>query len=334
MSIRVKILGEKQKRKAAFKLQYWMIPMTALLGIALLILLVMCIFFFKIFYSVRKTPKNAEEYPTPDGEIYDPYREQMIRWIKEIRAMEHTNVSVTSFDGLTLRGTYYEYKKGAPTEILFHGYKGSAERDLSGEVYRCFELGHNALIVDHRASGRSDGRVITFGAKESRDCLTWIDHVIKNIDPDAKIILTGISMGASTVMIASAMELPPNVIGILADCGYTSTREIIKKVMRDMKLPADLLYPFAWLSAKVFCGFDPDALSPIKAMKSSRLPVIFFHGDTDDFVPCSMSEENYSACTSEHKRLVVIPGAGHGLCFPVDMKTYFRELDDFFLPHL
>jgi len=313
---------------------YWIIPLAIVLMIAILIIVVMCICFFKIFYSSRKKPKVLEEYPIPKGEIYEPHREQMIKWIKEIRAMEHKDVSVVSFDGLTLRGKYFEYGKDAPIEILFHGYRGTAERDLCGGVYRCFSLGHSALIVDHRSSGNSDGNVITFGAKESRDCLSWVNFTVNRINKDAKIILTGISMGAATVMIASSMDLPSNVIGILADCGYTSTQDIIKKVMRDMKLPSNLLYPFARLSAKLFAGFDPDASSPKQSMAKCHLPVIFFHGDTDSYVPCSMSEENYAVCASEHKRLVIIPGAGHGLCFPIDMSTYLSELETFFAPHL
>lgn len=315
-------------------MQYWWIPLAVFAAAAVLVLGVMCICFFRIFYSFRRKPVGKEEYPTPSGKAYDPHREQIIQWIKEIRGMDYIDVSVTSFDGLRLCGKYYEYKKGAPIEILFHGYKGTAERDLCGGVYRCFALGHNALIVDHRGHGESEGRVITFGVRESRDCLTWIDFVLHRIDPNARIILTGISMGAATVMIASAMELPSNVVGILSDCGYTSAREIIKKVMRDMRLPANLLYPFARFSARVFGGFDPDALSPIQSMKDCRLPVIFFHGDADGFVPCSMGKENFAACASQKKRMVIIPGADHGLCFPVDMKTYLWELEDFFAPYL
>lgn len=311
---------------------YWLIPLSILGFFLIAALVAASICFFRIFYNARKGPR--EEYPTPKGELYDPYRPQMIQWIKQIRAMPHEKVSITSHDGLKLVGKYYEHKKGAPIEILFHGYRGCADADLGGGVFRCFALERNALIVDHRASGDSEGHVISFGALESRDCLAWVDFVIKNIDPDAKIILTGISMGAATVLSAATMPLPPNVIGVLADCGYTSTRAIVKKVMREMGLPADLLYPFARLGAILFGHFDPDARSPISSMQKCRLPVIFFHGDTDDFVPCSMSEENYAACTAAHKRLVVVPGAGHGLCFPLNMQEYLKEAGDFFAPYL
>ena len=305
-----------------------------LVTIILLMLVVSLVCFLMVFYSPDRKPLRADEYPIPDGDIYLPHREQMVKWMKEIRAMDRKNVSVISFDGLTLRGKYYDHKKGAPIEILFHGYKGSAERDMCGAVYRCFELKRNALIVDQRAHGESEGHVITFGVKESRDCLTWIDYAINNIDKHAKIIITGISMGAATVMTAAGYDLPDNVVGVLSDCGYTSAEEIIKKVMKDMRLPPSFMYPFVRLGAILFGRFDPNSRSPIKSMKNCRLPIIFLHGDADDFVPCYMSEKNYETCASEYKKLVITPGAGHGLCFPLDMDAYFREVRAFFDPIL
>lgn len=308
-------------------LYFWIA--VAAFGFCLLVFLTATLVcFFKIFYSPNRM---HVEYPIPSGAIYNVHREAMIAWIDEARMRPHTAVSIRSFDGLTLRGNYYEYEKGAPIEILFHGYRGSALRDMSGGIARCFAIGHSALVVDHRASGESDGHVISFGINESRDCAAWVDFVIREIDRHAQIVLTGISMGAATVMIASAMELPPNVVGVLADCGYTSARAIIKQEMRKMHLPADLMYPFAKLAARVFGHFDLDETSPLKAVQSARVPIIFFHGDTDDYVPYEMSAENFAACVSE-KRLVKIEGAGHGLCFPVGKETYVSALRAFFDP--
>ena len=307
---------------------YWLIPLIAVGGLALVALITSAVCFFMIFFAPRR--KETEEFPIPPGKEYLPYKDRMIEWTKQTRALGGEHHSIVSHDGLKLTARYFPYGKGAPIEILFHGYKGNAERDLSGGVDRCHRLGHSAFIVDHRAAGGSDGRVITFGAKESRDCLRWVDYVISNVDKDARIILTGISMGAATVLIASGEELPKNVIGVLADCGYTSTRDIIKKVIRDMKLPAGLLYPFARLGALLFGRFDPDRLSPVSAMEKCKVPVIFFHGEADGFVPCEMSVRNYEVCASQKKRLVTTPGAAHGLCFPKDEEGYLRALREFF----
>ena len=281
------------------------------------------------FYVPPRKGDPGDVLSLPNGHIYAPFRGAMEAWAKEVRAMPHEKMTVKSFDGLTLHGKYYEYAPGAPIELMFHGYRGSAERDLSGGVQRCFKLGRSCLIVDQRCSGLSGGSTITFGVNEHRDCLSWLDLMLQRFGPDVKVILTGISMGASTVLMAAGRELPPNVIGILADCGYNSAKDIIKKVIRDMKLPAGLAYPFVKLGARLYGGFDLEETSPEEALKNCRVPVIFFHGENDDFVPCEMSKRNYDACPTR-KMLVTVPGAGHGMSYLIDPEGYLKALNDFF----
>ena len=283
------------------------------------------------FYNPKQKNVDPERIDIPEGEIYEVFRERMTQWVRWTRSLPREDVEIRSFDGLTLRGKYYEYSPGAPMELMFHGYRGNAERDRSGGVYRCFALGRSVLIVDQRSCGSSEGDTITFGIREHRDCLNWLDYAVKRFGPDQKIILTGISMGASTVLMAAGRELPPNVIGVLADCGYTTAREIMMEVIRQMRLPPKLCYPFVRLGAKLYAGFDPDGYSALEAAPKIRVPVIFFHGDADDFVPCSMSRKNFDACTGR-KKLVLVPGAGHGLAFPVDEESYLQELRAFFGP--
>ena len=303
----------------------------ALLGIAAAVLLAAYGCYRFAFYAPDRKPVAEEIIETPEGKVYDPYREKMKKWILAAREIPHKDVQITSFDGLKLTGKFYEYAPGAPVEIMFHGYRGSAERDMAGGVHRCFKVRRSALVVEQRCSQGSEGNVITFGINEHRDCLKWVDFTIGYLGADIKIILTGISMGAATVMIAAGEKLPPNVVGILADCGYTGAKEIMYDVMRKMKLPPKLCYPFVKLGAHLFGHFDLEETSPVEAMKKCTLPVIFFHGDADDFVPCSMSVENFEACASR-KKLVTIPGAGHGLSYAVEPKRYLQELYDFFGP--
>ncbi len=310
---------------------FW-ITLAVVLAVLILLFLTTFICFYLTFYSSRKPKKNAPEFDIPPGPIYEPYREQMIAWMKEARSLPCREVSIRSFDGLRLYGKYYEFKKGAPIELMMHGYRGTAERDLCGGIQRCFSLGRSCLIVDQRACGKSEGHVITFGIKEHRDCLDWVDFIIKDIDPDARIILCGISMGAATVMTASDKPMPKNVVGVLADCGYTSAREIIKKVIRQLKLPANLLYPFVRLGARVFGGFKLEETSPIKSVAITKLPIIFYHGESDDFVPCEMSIKIFEICRSE-KQLVTIPDTGHGLCYLVDPEKYLETLSSFTREH-
>ena len=284
--------------------------------------------FLMVFYCKRKAPLGPDEYEIPPGEIYEVYREDMVAWTKAIRSMPCEDMEITSFDGLKLRAKYYEYEAGAPIEILFHGYKGYAERDLSGGVERCFRLGRSVILVDHRASGRSDGHVTTFGINERHDCHSWIRYAIERFGDDVKLIISGVSMGAATVMMTAGDPLPENVICVLADCGYTSPREIICKVLKDMKLPDKVFYPFIKLGARIFGRFNLDETSPIEAMRKCTLPVVFVHGDTDDFVPHRMSVRLCEECASDKKTLITIRGAGHGLAFPADRDGYVGALAD------
>ena len=307
------------------------ITLGVIVGAAIITLAVSYICYRRVFYNPPRV--ESDEIPTPPGEIYDKFREPMKEWVRVVRAMPHDDVEITSHDGLTLRAKYFEYGEDAPIEIMFHGYQGNAERDMSAGVLRAFKLGRSVLLVNHRASGNSDGNTVTFGVLERRDCLLWIKYLTERFGNSRAIILTGISMGAATVMSCSSAELPPCVVGVLADCGYSSAKEIIKKVIRDMKLPANLLYPFVKLGARLFGHFGLEEHPPIEEVARARVPIFFTHGDTDDFVPCYMSENCHAACSSE-KQLFIVKGAGHGLCYPVAGDAYLEAIDSFFAPYI
>lgn len=300
--------------------------------ILFLSLLLSYVLFRFIFYAPPRKQGDPSKIELPSGEIYEVFHEEMKNWVFEARATHHEVFSIRSFDGLELYGKYYEYAPGAPIELMFHGYRGNAERDLSGGMHRCFQLGHSAFIVDQRCSGRSGGNVITFGIYEHRDCLDWIQFAVSHFGPDVRLILTGISMGASTVLMAAGSDLPPNVIGVLADCGFHSAKDVILSVAKRMHLPATFLYPFAKFGAKVFGHFDIEELTTVECVRRCNVPVLFFHGETDDYVPSYMSKINYDACSSR-KKLVYIPGAGHGLSYPVDQERYISEMKSFFYDH-
>lgn len=294
-----------------------------------LVLLIAYICYRMAFYVPPHKAIQSDAVDLPEGAIYEPFRAHFEGWAREVRAMPCEEMHITSFDGLPLYAKYYEFSPDAPIELMFHGYRGNAERDLSGGVQRCFKLGHSALIVDQRCSGKSGGHTITFGVKEHRDCLSWLEFMQNRFGENARIILCGISMGASTVMMAAGQPLPKTVIGVLADCGYHSQTEIIKKVIRQLHLPAAIAYPFVKLGAKLYGRFDLEELTPVDALKNCRVPVIFFHGESDDFVPYEMSRIAYEACPTK-KMLVTVPNAGHGLSYPVDPERYLNALREFF----
>lgn len=298
-----------------------------LLGAGALLLLISFVCFYITFYNPKRTPEGMEADRLPPGKAYEPYHEVMNGWHEETQAMSREEWEITSADGLTLRGRYYELTPDAPVEILFHGYRGFSERDMCGAVQRSFAVGHSALLVDLRCHGRSDGHIITFGLRESEDVPLWIEEVRRRFGADHPVMISGVSMGAATVMMATGLDLPANVKAVLADCGYTSAKAIIQKVIRRLKLPA-FVYLFIRVGAVIYGGFDPDKADATAALRRCKVPVIFYHGDSDGFVPCEMSRENYAACAAP-KMLVITDGADHGLCYPADTVRYVEQLKTF-----
>jgi len=130
-------------------LKYFIIAAAILIFIVLVVLVASFVCFRMAFYVDRKKTALLDgELTIPPGKIYEPHRDQMINWMKEARALPHTDFSITSFDGLKLCGKYYEYAPDAPIEIMMHGYRGTAERDLCGGIQRCFAIGRSAIIID------------------------------------------------------------------------------------------------------------------------------------------------------------------------------------------
>ena len=302
-----------------------------MLTLTAIFLLICYICYRMAYYAPPRKPVPEGFIDLPPGKVYEPFYDQMTQWVLENRKLPRQHFVITSFDGLELHASYYEFAPGAPLEIMFHGYRGNAERDLPGGVQRCFACRRSALVVDQRCAGRSGGKTITFGIREHRDCLSWVDFALKHFGPDVKIILTGISMGAATVLMAAGEELPENVLGILADCGYSTPKAIMQKVIKDMGLPPKLCWPFVKWGAKIFGGFDPEENSPMDAMTRCKRKVIFFHGEADGFVPCYMSRKVYDACPTK-KAIYTVPGADHGLSYPADMEGYLTALREFFGP--
>ena len=306
-------------------MQYFIYTM---LAVIVIVLLTAFICFVKVFVTPKRKKLGQDEYDFPPGEIYEPFYPQMLKWMSEIRSMKRELVEITSFDGLKLRGYYYEYSPDSPLELIFHGYGGNAERDLSGGVERCFALGRSAILIDQRGAGMSEGKICSFGINERRDCLEWIKFATYKFGKKRPIIIGGVSMGAATVMMASCEDLPKNVVCVMADCGYSSSKDIIKKVVCEMKLPVGIIYPFIRLGGMLYGKFDIEEITPVEAVAQSRTPIVYLHGDVDDFVPYEMSVECFNA-TKAPKKLVTIEGAGHGLAFPQNPHKYVESLREF-----
>lgn len=292
-----------------------------------------CFFVFRFAFLRDKVSKR--ERFDPDRPTGEPWFAVVAEGVRYVKPLPREEVSIRSRDGLSLYGMIFEPKQPPrATIILFHGYRSFPEHDFGGILQHYLEDCHfRLLLVDHRAHGKSEGKYITFGVREKDDCVDWARYVADRFGTDHPILLDGMSMGSTTVMLAAGERLPENIVGIIADCGYTTPEAILKKVGRDLRMPVSLLLPGVYLLCYLH-GFDPRSASAPRALANKTVPILIIHGEADGFVPHEMSVENFAAARGD-KRFLSVPGADHGMSYFVNkpaVSAALHELLDRVLP--
>lgn len=230
--------------------------------------------------------------------------------------------TLRSFDGLTLRATHFEPEQDSRRWVLLlHGY-GLTQAHVWSYAAAYLAHGYHVLTPDLRASGASDGVYTTMGALEAHDAADWARRIASS-DPDARIVLHGVSMGAATAMLAAGEKnLPANVSAIVEDSGYANIYDLFAlELDKLLSLPAYPLLDAADLVCERRAGFSFRKAAPVEAVRRSRLPILFIHGTADRLVPFSMMQTLYEASPSPKKETLVIDKIGHGALYQA--KNYF-----------
>ena len=269
---------------------------------------------------------NPEVVKNTDWVKYEPNISNAAAWLKTQDVQE---LRVLSYDDHLLYGRFIPAENARATIIQFHGYRSHFCVDFSASMRYYHDKGYNLLMVDQRAHGKSEGKYITFGVKERYDVLSWVTYVSLMLGEDHPIFLGGLSMGATTVCMASDLDFPGNVVGVIADCGFSSPADILGVLAESQyHVPGRLAVAFLNVFSRLFCGFGLREWSTSDALSNTRLPVAFFHGLDDQLVPSQMSRKSYDACCSE-KVLTEFPGAGHGTSWLKDKARYQSVLESF-----
>ena len=301
------------------------------LVIVLFILLLVAGICYGVYRFVLFAPVGDQNEPhhVPGGPQYQPYHAQMHRLIDELVDMPSERVYITSRDGLKLAGDWYPGGPGRPVHICCHGYRGLGVRDFCGGAQSLLARGDGVLLIHERAQGDSQGHTMTFGIREREDVALWAEYCAKRF-PGAPLFLHGISMGAATVLMTSALPLPAAVKGILADCPYDVPKDIILLTAKQrVGSPAGLLWPFLTVGAFLFGnGLRFGNVCCHEAVKHANVPILIVHGEDDRFVPAYMSEPMAAANPALVTR-VTFPGAGHGMSYLMDTPRYQAMTEDF-----
>lgn len=245
-----------------------------------------------------------------------------LRWARYLGSMEqikqkymrkkYEDIDIVNIN-TKLHGYFYENEKSNKIIIFVHGYYSSGFNDIGIQNDLYEQLNTSLLIVDQRGCGLSGGSYTTFGMRERFDIREWIFYLDERFKGKKEIYLSGISMGAATVLLTSGLKgLPPSVKGIIADSGYSRPSGIAlhtgKKIV---KFKPRFLFFGINMYCKIFAKFSMRETTVTKEVKNNtKIPVLFIHGTGDDFVPYNMSVKNFKACNAP-KKLVKIENATH-----------------------
>lgn len=279
----------------------------------------------------REMPKAAQNAGNliAGRKADDEFIQVLKRTSQKLAETPNEEIEISAYDGVRLVGHYIPCEEPKRIIIAMHGWRSSWHSDFGMVSDAWKEHNCSVLYVEQRGQNNSGGEFMGFGLTERYDCVSWINWVIDHLGSELPIYLAGVSMGATTVMLAAGLGLPAEVHGIMADCGFTSPDAIWKHIAMDnlhmvygiKGMIADDLYQKKTKETT-------DQYSTEEALSHSDIPILFVHGSDDHFVPVTMTYDNYKACASP-KHLLIVPGADHGMSYFVDKLAYERTVLDF-----
>lgn len=305
----------------------------ALLGAAVLVGSACTVGAYTLFKRVipRQDTLRVDLSEMADMQKWEEYRKFITPNREWLTSQKLEHITIKSYDGLELHADYLPSDKGGNKLVICnHGYTGRGMQDCSSIAVFFHNLGYDCLIVDHRAHGQSQGDYIGFGILDRYDCRAWIDYIDKRFDKKKSIVLYGVSMGGTIVLMTSAISgLSASVKAVIADCAFTSPYDVFAHILhRDYHLPVHPIMDINNAFCRKKAGYGFSDYSTLDAVKESKVPIMFIHGENDDFVPVWMSKKNYEQCQSE-KELLLVENAAHAASYYEATELYQNKVKAF-----
>lgn len=277
--------------------------------------------FLGVFYRQKSIMLEKDDLA---GTHYLPFAERFRSDIPRARGIPCERVDLRSKDGLRLLGRYYD-KQSEKTILFVHGYQSNAFNNFSTITIDFLEQGFNVLLIDQRSHGESGGRFTTMGNREKEDLLQWIAYAERK-DGVKHIFVYGVSMGATAVGYASEYIQSAKVKGLVLEAGFTCFYDELFSSLGKMFMRQAALN-YVYLMAKSVLKTDIKQ-SVESSLKNNKIPVLFLHGDVDEDVPIDFTRRSFEACASP-KKMIIVEGAGHTLCYLKGGEKLRKEIDDF-----
>lgn len=246
----------------------------------------------------------------------------------EFNALEKREVRIKSPFGYELFGYYIPSAGSKRTVVIAHGIT-MCLYDMVKYMWMFQRRGFNILLYDHRNHGRSGGKNTSFGFYEKHDCKAVVDHAFSLLPEGGTVGTYGESLGGGTVLQEAALD--ERLAFVAVDCPFSDLQALLLHRAREQYpfLPGRLLLKVASWWARLLAGFNFSEVSPIASMDKIKTPILFCHGQQDDYVPAAMSVEMHKAKTQGIARLYLAPNAKHAEAYWNNQEEYDQEVGKF-----
>jgi len=284
--------------------------------------------------AVHPDDNKGRDYDRILAGTYEKYPE-MKEWQDTLRekGLWRDTVLVAP-DGLKRHAWIIEHDSLATgSTVVVHGYTDNGPVMMRYAYLHYQDLGRNVVVPELYGHGKSEGDVIRFGWLDRLDLTQiWLPFT-HELWPDLKMVQHGLSMGAATTMFTSGEEIPDslNLVAFIEDCGYSSTWDQLYYNMSQLagNAVASIILPVSNIICKMKYGWDMKVSSATSQLAKCKRPMLFIHGEADDFVPFSMLQKNYDAKTTGYKEMLTVPGANHAESIHNEYPTYLEKVKSY-----
>ena len=267
----------------------------------IIVIIIICgiaVYFGHYMLNVAVRPESDRRHQLDScyARVYNKYPELQI-WHDSLVAKGNLrDTFLLADDGTKRHGLILRHDSlSNGTSLVLHGYDDNAVI-MMRYFYMHYEvLGRDVIVPEHFNHGLSDGDHIRFG---------WLDRLdIKNLW---------------------------RVKAFIEDCGYSSTwDELVYQLKADYGMPSFPILNIAdWFSFFRF-GWDFKGSDAVKQVAKCKKPMLFIHGDADDFVPTDMVFKCYEAKKDGYKELWIVPGAAHARSIHENWEEYCERCEEF-----
>lgn len=283
----------------------------------LIVLLVLLALFVALGFALaafsmgirRQTLAQARAW---QAEHYD------ISWYDGLEKQDYT---VASYDGYVLHAQLLKNPQPTSRYILIsHGYTDNRIGSLKyTRIY--LNLGFNVILYDLRGHGENEKTFCTYTIRESRDLAAMIADSRRRYADATAFGIHGESLGAASSV--ACLKYKPQIDFVVADCGFSEITSVMQRGLKGMHLPPVLVH-WASVCAKLRYGFFYHQMRPIDSLADNKIPILFIHGEKDDFI-LPFHSQNMAKATQGYSEIRLIPGATHAasvLTAPEEYQQY------------